>query len=385
MVADHVLVRIPPEHRDWFLDQLRQSDEMTLRKEVDTGEHFLVSSRRETNLHTVELLLQGLSTIGVASVVPDYLRFATLVPNDPDFGSQWALHNTGQTGGSSDADVDGPEAWELVTGNRDVIVAVMDTGVQYDHADLAANMWTNGSGQYGYDFVDDDPDPMDVTGSHNPGHGTHIAGIIGATGSNDRGMTGVCWNVRIMALRFLDEVGRGVDSDAIAAIRYATDNGANVVNMSFGSSGGFNGGPFYSEINRAGTKGVIFVAAAGNGGSDEVGDDNDLFAHYPSGFALDNIIAVAASDASDKLGTFSNFGAMSVDLAAPGVSIFSTLPSQSYGRISGTSMATLTSREPQPSSCPLDQISVTLRFASGFSTVSTRFPRCQRSLPLADV
>lgn len=339
MVADHVLVRAPLEQRADFLERIGGSEHLVLRRALETNEHFLVSSRHPVGVNTVQALLRHLRGIGVRNAEPDFIQFAAAIPDDPDFSRQWALHNTGQGSGTADADIDAPEAWSVTTGGAEVIVAVVDSGIDYSHPDLAPNMWMNGAGHHGYDYVSDDNDPMDETGELNPGHGTHVAGIIGAAGSNGRGVSGVCWEVKLMALRFLDQNNRGATSDAVSALRYATDNGAQVVNMSFGSTGGFDGDSFYQELSRARSRGVIAVAAAGNGGEDKIGDDNDLSPNYPSSYTLDNIIAVAATDARDSLSSSSNFGRSSVDIAAPGVGIRSTLPSNSYGALSGTSMA----------------------------------------------
>lgn len=274
---------------------------------------------------------------------PDYRIHLEGIPNDPDFSSLWGLNNTGQAGGTPDADIDAPEAWDITTGNRSTIVAVIDTGVDYNHPDLAANIWTNpdeipgdgidndGNGYvddvHGYDFVNHDADPMD-----DQGHGTHVAGTIGAVGNNGVGVAGINWQVQIMALKFLDATGSGSTSDAIDALNYAVANGATIVNASWG------GDPYsqalYDAIRNARDAGVIFVAAAGNNGA-----NNDQAPFYPAGYDLANIIAVAATDRNDRLASFSNYGATTVDLAAPGVDILSTKPNNTYQTASGTSMA----------------------------------------------
>ena len=267
-----------------------------------------------------------------------------LVPDDPFFDVLYAMDNTGQGDGLLDADIDAVEAWDVTTGSRDTIVAVIDTGVDYNHPDLAANMWTNENeipgnridddkngfvdDIHGYDFVSNDGNPMD---DHY--HGTHVAGTIGAVGNNGIGVTGVNWQVSIMALKFLDADGFGYESDAIAALNYAVANGAVISNNSWGG-GGFSSAMF-SAIENARAKGHIFVAAAGNDGW-----NNDLDPFYPASYKLDNIVSVAATDDNDELAWFSNFGATSVDLAAPGVNIHSTAPGGQYRDLSGTSMAT---------------------------------------------
>ncbi len=297
---------------------------------------------------------------GIAYVEPNFalsLGDTALLgePDDSRFDALWGLHNTGQTGGAPDADIDAPEAWDLATGSSGVVVAVIDTGVDADHADLAGNMWVNpgeipGDGidndrngyvddVHGWDFGANDADPDDPNG-----HGTHVAGTIGAVGDNARGVAGVNWSVSIMSLKFLDASGAGYLSDAIEAIEYATMMrsrfGVNVVATNNSWGGGGYSTAMRDAIARAGDAGVLFVAAAGNGGGDGVGDDNDASPHYPSNYALDNVLAVAATDRNDRLAGFSNYGDVSVDLAAPGVGITSTFTGGRYTTYSGTSMAT---------------------------------------------
>jgi subtilisin family serine protease len=287
---------------------------------------------------------------GVRGLEPDRLIRASALPGDPSFGRLHGLHNTGQTGGLADADIDAPEAWDVTTGSRSVVVGVIDTGIDYRHPDLAANVWTNprevagdrvdndGNGYvddvHGWDFANNDADPFD-----DQGHGTHVAGTIGASGNNGTGVTGVSWQVSIMALKFLDAAGSGTTSAAIAAINYATmmrrNFGVNVVatNNSWGG-GGFSSS-LQSAIAAGGSAGILFVAAAGNDGS-----DNDATPSYPASYTGGSIIAVAATDSSNRLASFSNHGATSVDVAAPGVGILSTTPNSTYSSYSGTSMAT---------------------------------------------
>jgi len=280
---------------------------------------------------------------------PNYLRYASGVPNDPDFGNLWGLDNTGQTGGTPDADVDAPEAWNITTGSSQNVVAVIDTGIDLDHVDLAANIWTNpgeiaGNGidddangyvddVYGWDFYANDADPNDTTACS---HGTHVAGTIGAVGNNDAGVAGVNWQVKLMALRFLGgPFCSGTDADSIEAIQYASEKGARIANASWGGSA-------YSKSveDAIRNSGLLFIAAAGNGGLDGVGDNNDAKPQYPSNYALENIVAVAATDHNDLRASFSNYGTATVDLAAPGVDILSTVPGSLYDTFSGTSMAT---------------------------------------------
>jgi subtilisin family serine protease/subtilisin-like proprotein convertase family protein len=314
----------------------------------------LVPGLRVVSLDAGVTVKQALAAYKASPLVlragPDYQVRLTATPNDPLFGSLWGIHNTGQTGGRPDADVDGPEAWDVVTSGP--LVAVLDTGVDYNHPDLAANVWTNpgeveadgldndGNGfvddYYGYDFVNNDADPMD-----DYGHGTHVAGTIAAVGNNGIGVAGVGWDTKVMALKFMNVLGFGLESDAIRALDYAVAQGATISNNSWGGIGVPD--PFlYLAIQNAGAAGHIFVAAAGN---DSL--DTDLVPGYPAGFDLDNIVSVAATDHNDDLAWFSNFGATTVDLAAPGDNIVSTVPAggqplsdpSGYIAASGTSMA----------------------------------------------
>ena len=273
-----------------------------------------------------------------------------VTPNDLQFSSQWALHNTGQLGGLIDADVDGPEAWDISRGSRGVVVAVVDTGIDLTHPDLVDNLWINSreipgnsidddrnglvDDVYGYDFAARDGDPRDEHG-----HGTHVAGIIGAVGNNQSGVAGINWEVSLMAVRFLDASGVGTTSDAVLAINYVTMMrsrfGVNVraINASWG--GGSYSQSLEQAIRASGAAGILFVAAAGNDSS-----NNDQSPQYPASYNLPNVLAVSATDRQDRLSSFSNFGTTSVHLAAPGQSILSTISGGGYGMMSGTSMAT---------------------------------------------
>lgn len=267
------------------------------------------------------------------------------IPNDPAFTELWGLNNTGQSGGTADADIDAPAAWDSHSGeNSSVLVAVIDTGVDYRHEDLAANHWVNpgeiaangidddGNGYiddvYGYDFYNSDADPFDGNS-----HGTHVAGTIAAVGNNGIGITGVSWGAKIMAVKFLSDSGSGYTSGAINSVLYAADMGARIMSNSWGGGG-------YSQaledaIWTAYDANALFIAAAGNSSS-----NNDASPHYPSSYNVPNVIAVAATDHNDELAYFSSYGATTVDLAAPGVNTYSTTPGNGYGYKSGTSMAT---------------------------------------------
>ena len=269
------------------------------------------------------------------------------LPNDPLFNEQWALNNSGQNGGKSNADIKALLAWEKNKGSNEVVIAVLDTGVDYTHPDLLANVWTRPDNvpQYkddelgtfndfnGFNGTDNQGDPMDENG-----HGTHCSGIIGAEGDNSEGIAGINWNVSIMPLKFMGRGGFGTTKDAIAAINYAIDrkrNGVNVrvISASWGSTA--NSKALEDAIRAAGEEGILFVAAAGNNGT-----SNDRSPHYPSNYDLPNVISVAASDFNDEMASFSNFGVKTVHIAAPGKGIVSTWLKDDYREASGTSMAT---------------------------------------------
>src|SRR5262245_18714042 len=266
----------------------------------------------------------------VEAVEPNYVVRAVVTPNDPRFGELWGLQNIGQTGGRNDADVDAPEAWDTVTGSSSVVTAVIDTGVDYTHPDLAANMWTNpgeipgngidddGNGYvddvHGYDFYNNDGDPFD-----DHGHGTHAAGTIAAVGDNGVGVVGVSWTARIMALKFLGPDGSGSISGAISAVLYAADMGARVMNNSWGG-GGFSQA-LQDAITAALEADALFVAAAGN-----IASSNDALPHYPYNYDVANVLAVAATDHLDAKASFSSYGAATVHIGAPGVNILSSVP-----------------------------------------------------------
>lgn len=276
----------------------------------------------------------------VAIVTPDFELTTQSIPNDPSFGSLWGLSNNGSQGGLLNADINIEPAWAFGTATS-IVTAVIDTGVDYTHPDLASNIWTNtdevagngidddGNGFVddvrGWDFVNNDSDPMDDNG-----HGTHVAGTIGAVGNNGIGVTGVAWTASIMPLKFLDQSGSGSLSDAIKAIQYARVNGAKIINASWGG-GGFSSA-LQSAITQFITSGGLFVAAAGNEAT-----NNDVTPSYPANYQ--GVISVGASTRTDTRASFSNYGT-SVDVFAPGQSILSTLPGNRYGSLSGTSMAT---------------------------------------------
>ncbi len=306
---------------------------------IGGGDHFAVlqmagsaQTKAAAGSDAVKAMIQRLradSTVRIAE--PDFRVQASAIPNDSRFSEQWNLHNTGQTGGAIDADVDAPEAWDQSTGSSQVTVAVVDSGCDLTHPDLAANLLRDGAGNVvGYDFVNRDTDPSDDFG-----HGTHVSGTIGAVGNNRLGVTGVCQSLRIMPIKFLDAGGGGDLSDAILALDFARTHGARVINNSWGG-GGFSQ-LLFEAILRCREAGVLVVAAAGNDRT-----DNDVIPTYPANYNqdTDNVLSVAATDNRDQVPSFSNVGASTVDIAAPGDAVLSTLPGGAYGLESGTSMST---------------------------------------------
>ncbi|WP_404343722.1 S8 family serine peptidase [Pseudoalteromonas mariniglutinosa] len=282
-------------------------------------------------------------------VEPDYTVSIATTPNDPDFSQLWGLHNEGQTGGTVDADIDALEAWAISTGSKDVVVGVIDTGVDHSHSDLSANMWINpgeipdngidddGNGYiddvYGINAITNTGDPMD-----DQGHGTHVSGTIGAAGNNNTGVVGVNHEAAIVGCKFLDASGSGSTSDAIKCIDYMVglkNAGVNirVLNNSWGG-GGFSQA-LADAITASEQANILFVAAAGN---DAV--DNDQNPSYPANYENNNVVSVASTDSRDAMSSFSQWGLTSVDLGAPGSAILSTIPGNSYASYSGTSMAT---------------------------------------------
>lgn len=314
-----------------------------------------IEFRGKMNLSLESILVNELAAAkGVTYVEANTLLHAdTMIPNDPRFAELYGLNNEGGTGGTSDADIDAPEAWSITTGSHNVVVAIIDTGVDYNHPDIAPNYWAN-SGETGldaagnskttngldddgngfvddfrgWDFVNNDNDPMD---DHN--HGTHCAGTIGAKGNDGIGVAGVNWEVSIVGVKFLSGSGSGSLADAVKAIEYTTALGVTLTSNSWG--GGGYSDTMYAAITGANTAGVLFIAAAGNDAA-----NNDSTPHYPSSYDNDNVIAVAATDHVDGMASFSCYGLTSVDLGAPGKDILSTTASNTYASYSGTSMAT---------------------------------------------
>ena len=354
-VPDEVFVKLKADAPEGAIHKVVSQLDATILKSYAAIDFFLLKLPSGTTVAQAITALEADPLVGV--VEPNFVVYAdATLPNDGLFGSLWGLHNTGQTfdaqagaNGVPDADIDAPEAWDIQTGSALVVVAVIDTGVAFTHFDLAANMWVNvgeeappgngvdddGNGfiddYRGWDFKNNDNDPFDDNG-----HGSHVAGTIGAVGNNNAGVVGVNWTVRIMPLKFLGADETGNIADAVEAILYAVANGANVMNNSWGGPG--TSVALLAAVQAANTAGVLFVASAGNTDS-----DNDTTPHYPSNLNVANVVAVAASTASDALvdtpPIVSNFGANTVDLAAPGGAILSTGANNDLSERSGTSMA----------------------------------------------
>jgi subtilisin family serine protease len=309
--------------------------EILIKYKTHTSESTLQAIQHQRGLRTI----RKFAYLGIRQVklppnigVKEALYLEVTTPNDAYFTKQWGLNNTEQesngTSETEDADIDAPEAWDITTGNSHVVIAVIDSGVDYNHPDLSDNLWVN-AGEIpdngiddddngyiddvrGWDFAEQDNNPIDAQG-----HGTHVTGIIAAKGNNIDGITGVCWAAQIMPLRVSNALGFINIADEISAIDYAIRNGAKVINASLG-------GYTYSRaekvaIAKAGNAGILFVTPAGNRGT-----DNDSSPHYPSNYNLDNIIVVASTGPKDNLSSFSNYGHASVDVGAPGEKIYST-------------------------------------------------------------
>lgn len=286
----------------------------------------------------------------VRRVEPNYIYSTSKLPNDPDLAKTWGLKNTGaldteNNAGRAGIDIGAERAWDLTTGSKSIVVAVIDSGIDFSHPDLSAQAWANekelnglpgvdddGNGYiddiHGYDFAGNKGDSTDDNS-----HGTHCAGTIGAKGNDGRGLVGVNWDVSMMGVKFLDKQGRGSLANAIKAIDYARKMGARIMSNSWGGGGASE--LLKTAIQEAANAGILFVAAAGNDAN-----DNDAMPSYPASYDVDNVISVAAIDNRGTLASFSNYGAKSVHVAAPGVNIVSTVPGGKYDSYSGTSMAT---------------------------------------------
>ncbi|HKO45139.1 MAG TPA: S8 family serine peptidase, partial [Pyrinomonadaceae bacterium] len=252
------------------------------------------------------------------------------LPNDAQFSEQWALRNTGQNGSQFGSDINATAGWQFHTGTQSTVVAVIDSGIDFGHPDLAGNQWINSSpgpegDVHGWDYIADDGVIKD-----DQGHGTAIAGIIAAQGNNGAGISGVMWQAGIMSLRVLDNTGTGDIADAVEAIDYAVTHGAHVINISWGTNG--ESLVLKDALERALRRGVVVVCSAGNGGQNV-----DTASYYPASFGLRDLITVAATDNKDQLVSWSNWGSANVTVAAPGTNILTTKMGGGYWSVTGTS------------------------------------------------
>ena len=355
VVANEVLIKFKSVPSDQILSQAKSAQDLDSVEGIGSGDVLKFHSRSKN----VAALIRELSArVDVLYVEPNFIMHTTQVPNDTFFSNLWGLKNTGQViggvTGKPGADISATSAWDVSTGSRANVVGVVDSGLDYNHVDLAANVWSAPSsftvtiggtqincaaGTHGFNAIVNVCDPLDDNS-----HGTHVSGTIGAVGNNNQGVVGVNWIASIMGLKFLDSGGSGATSNAINAIEFAIQAkaifGATANVRVLSNSWGCEGSTCFSqalldEINKANNNGMLFVAAAGNSGV-----SNDSNPEYPANYNASNVVAVAATDNTDALASFSNFGATIVHLGAPGVNVYSTLPGGSYGFDSGTSMAT---------------------------------------------
>jgi serine protease len=343
-VQGEALIKIRAGASEAFLNQLRIETDADRDKQILQVGAFNIRRIHSRSKSTEALISQLRANPNIIYAEPNYILQRDTVPNDPRFSELYGLLNTGQAiqgiTGTAGADIKAEQAWSLATGTDTVVVGVVDTGVDYNHPDLAANMWSNpggigncATGTHGFNAITGTCDPLD-----DHFHGTHVSGTIGAVGNNGVGVVGVNWRTSIMALKFLSSGGSGTTADAIEAIDFAVQAkiaGVNVRILSNSWGGGGFSQALLDVINKANDNDILFVAAAGNASS-----NNDTTPHYPSTYNAPNVLAVAATDNRDALASFSSFGATTVDLGAPGVNTLSTMPNNAYGYLSGTSMAT---------------------------------------------
>lgn len=318
--------------------EIREHNILVLRRPIVEKPEFAIQSLKK---HPQVLIAE-----------PNYIFNANKTSAEPDYSKLWGLNNIGQTDskqtGTPNVDISAEKAWDITTGDDDVVVAVIDTGIDLTHPDLSGNLWVNELEAKGTTGVDDDGNGFidDINGMNfsdpkipnsNPdddnGHGSHCAGTIGGVGTNSEGVVGVNWKIKLMAVKFLGAGGGGTLEGAIRSIDYATRMGAHIMSNSWG--GGAVSQLLQEAIERSEKTGALFIAAAGNDGM-----NNDSSPHYPSSYSVKNIISVAAIDNRGELASFSNIGKNSVHIAAPGVNIFSSYRDGGYEYLSGTSMAT---------------------------------------------
>ena len=354
-VPGRLLVKVDP---DYSLDILSEIEKNLDAKRARS--YSLVKGlylyQFDPNINIKEAMKLFAGSRAVSYVEPDYIYRAAIIDkvsvNDPDFIRQWALENGGQNDGSQDADINAELMWSHQKGDHDIVIGIIDTGIDYNHPDLIANLWSNpleipnnnkDDDQNGY--VDDIHGINAIKGNGDPfddnRHGTHVAGTIGAVGNNNTGVVGVAQSVQISACKFLSSGGSGSISDAIECMDYfaklksRANNPLNLVATSNSWGGGGSSQAMLDAIKEHERLGILFIAAAGN-----EGNNNDIANSFPANYKVSNVISVAATDNKDLMASFSNFGRRSVHIGAPGVKILSTLPGNRYGELSGTSMAT---------------------------------------------
>jgi subtilisin family serine protease len=306
-VADHLVVQLQPGSSEQDLQAVVAKNGGRILQQMAVPGLYLVQLPTPTLNSLPQAITKFSAETGTLQFAEaDTVVHAMLAPNDPSFTQEWGLSNTGQNGGKAHADIDATDAWGITKGSANIVVAVIDTGIDYNHPDLAANIWTNPGGVagdpytgdlHGWNFYGNNNDPMDDFF-----HGTHVAGTIGAVGNNATGVAGVAWNVKLMALKFLSANGGGYTSDAISAINYAITMHVQVMSNSWG--GGGYSQALKNAIDAAGQAGILFVVAAGNDAN-----NNDTNPSYPASYTSSNLIAVAATDDTDQLAGFSNYGA----------------------------------------------------------------------------
>ncbi len=365
-VPGEVVVKIKKGQMENFLSQKNLGATVTKQMSLTTGDYVVLKSHDKSAVSLVNSLKRNSEVeyvepnfiyriVKKTPGVEELLRGEVKTVTDPRYGALWGLKNTGAnepdrfgnistTRGVAGVDVNAERAWEITKGSRDVVIAVIDTGIDYNHPDLINQMWVNegeipgdgidndGNGYiddvYGWNAALDHGNPMDGND-----HGTHCAGTIGAEHNNGMGVAGVMGEVRMMAVKFLTDAGGGSLGDAIEAIDYATKMNVDIMSNSWGG-GGFSQA-LHDSISAANDKGILFVAAAGNDGS-----NNDSRPQYPANYDVPNVISVASHTAQESLSSFSCYGKRTVHIAAPGTNILSTTPKDTYKVFSGTSMAT---------------------------------------------
>jgi subtilisin family serine protease len=312
--ADRILIKPKAGINRAVLDNFHLTRRADVLRTFDGIGHLQVLSVPEGE--TAPSLITQYQKSGLVEFAePDYEIHAAATPNDPKYldGTLWGLNNTGQNGGTAGADIDAPEGWDVLTSASNIVVALMDSGIRYTHQDLASNMWVNPvDGSHGWNAIATNNNPNDDNG-----HGTLIAGVLGAVGNNGIGVVGVAWQVQMMACKCLNSSNTGSDSDLIACIDFARTNGARIINASLDSTGVSLA--VSNAIVSARDAGIIFVASAGNNAA-----NIDVTPHYPACYNIDNIVSVAYTTRTDALGSFSDYGAMNVALAAPGDQMYST-------------------------------------------------------------